>query len=288
MTRRPFLLLIMLLLPAATWGQDLGGQSNDLPTRVAPRVIPPAQVPFGPGEELVYDVKFGALGNRGEGRMSVVGVEDVRGVPTYHVFMGIEGGFLFAKVNDRYESWFDVTHLVSRRFLKDVNQLKYHRFSDYDIFPEERRFARRDTDREGTIPTDQPLDEISVFYFVRSLPLEVGQHYSFDRYYRENGNPIVIDVVRLDTIQVPAGTFETIVVKPTIQTQGLFSQGGEAELHFSNDERRLLVYMTSKIPLVGSLSLHLKSVTEGVPLRSTGRSTVGLPGGSDPPLGPDP
>jgi hypothetical protein len=284
--RRFFLLVAMLVLPAASGGQDLRGQSNDLPTRVVARVVPPAQVPFGPGEDLVYDVKFGALGKRGEGRMTVVGVEEVRGVPSYHVYMGIQGGFLFAKVNDRYESWFDITNLVSRRFLKDVNQLKYHRFSDYDIFPDEKRFARRDADREGPIPTDQPLDEISVFYFVRSLPLEVGQHYSFDRYYRENGNPIVIDVVRLDTVEVPAGTFETIVVRPTIQTKGLFSQGGEAELHFSNDDRRLLVYMTSKIPLVGSLSLHLKSVTEGVPLRSTGPSIQSGAGGPDPPSGP--
>ena len=30
-----FLLVAMLVLPAASWGQDLGGQSNDLPTRVA-------------------------------------------------------------------------------------------------------------------------------------------------------------------------------------------------------------------------------------------------------------
>jgi hypothetical protein len=95
----------------------------------------------------------------------------------------------------------------------------------------------------------------------------VGAEYSFDRYFRASGNPVVVRVLRRETIQVPAGTFRTIVVRPLIRTSGLFGQGGEAELYFSDDERRLLVLMTSKVPLIGSLSLHLRSITEGRPLR---------------------
>ena len=56
----------------------------------------------------------------------------------------------------------------------------------------------------------------------------------------------------------PAGTFETIVVRPTIKTSGLFGEGGEAELFFSDDEHHTLIRMTSKVPIMGSLSLHLR------------------------------
>jgi hypothetical protein len=269
-------LLISLPTAFALMGTPLLAQVSGLPTRVEPRLTPAASVPFGPGEYLRYDVRLGALGRRGEGHMQVLGLDTVRGHTTYHVSMAIEGGLLFAKVKDHYQSWFDVTDLVTRRFVQDVDEINYERYRHWEIFPEERRFERPDNGNEGEIPTDRPLDDVSFLYFVRTLPLEVGDEYSFDRYFRENGNPVVIKVLRKDTVTVPAGTFETVVIQPIIQTKGLFSQGGEAELHFTTDGRRLMVLMKSKVPLVGALSLHLKEFREGRPIRPPSE----FPGGS--------
>jgi hypothetical protein len=265
--RLPFLLLALSLLLGAI-GPGLGGQVGRLPMRVEPKLAAPAPVPFGPGEMLRYTVRLGALGRRGEASLTVVGLDSVRGHTTYHVSMVIEAGLWFAKVNDHYQSWFDVTNLVTRRFIQDVDQINYERYRHWEFYPEERRFERRDKIQGGDIPTNLPLDDVSFLYFVRSLPLEVGEEYTFDRYFKEGGNPVVIRVLRKDTVQVPAGTFETVVVQPIIQTTGLFSQGGEAELHFTTDKRRLLVYLKSKVPLVGALSLHLSEVIEGTPLRA--------------------
>ena len=78
---------------------------------------------------------------------------------------------------------------------------------------------------------------------------------------------MILKVLRKETIQVPAGTFDTIVVRPIIKSPGLFGEGGEAEVYFSDDERRLLVCLTSKVSIVGSLSLHLTDIEEGIPLR---------------------
>jgi len=263
--------LLCLLLPfsmAFTVGEGaLLAQGSRLPNRVAPRLEALMPVPFGPGELLRYDVRLGALGRRGEGHMQVLGLDTVRGRTTYHVSMAIEGGILFAKVKDHYQSWFDVTNLVTRRFIQDVDEINYERFRHWELFPEERRWERPDNGNEGEIPTDLPLDDVSFLYFVRTLPLDVGDEYSFDRYFRENGNPVVIRVLRKDTVTVPAGTFETVVVRPIIQTKGLFSQGGEAELYFTTDERRLMVLMRSKVPLVGALSLHLTEIREGRPIQ---------------------
>ena len=127
------------------------------------------------------------------------------------------------------------------------------------------------------MPTTEPLDDVSFLYFTRSLPLEVGDEYTLDRYFKESGNPVVIKVLGLETIEVPAGKFETIVVQPFIQTKGMFSQGGEAKLYFTNDERRLLVQMKSKVPVVGSLTLQLKGITEGHPLRAPSGNELETP-----------
>jgi hypothetical protein len=248
----------------------LAGQVQVGAPRPAAGVEGAAPVPFGPGELLEYDVRLGALGKRGHGHMAVIGVDSVRGRPAYHVSMAYEGGLLFAKVKDHYQSWLDVRSLVSLRFIQDIDQLNYERYKHYEIFPEEMRYERRDKIDAGPIPTPEPLDDVSFFYFVRSIPLEVGKEYSYEKYFRESGNPVVLRVLRRDTVQVPAGTFATIVVQPIIRTSGLFGQGGEAQLHFSDDERRLLVLMTSKVPLVGSLSLHLRTIREGQRLTDPG------------------
>jgi hypothetical protein len=266
----------LLLVPLNSWGGGLSGQVSELPGRVTTSIAPPAPVPFGPGEILRYQVKLGVF-SVGEGHMTVVGLETVRGHPTYHVVMAIAGGVPLARVEDEFHSWIDIRTLATRRFIQDIREVRYRAFRHWEIFPEERRFERGDNDQSGDIPTTLPLDDIAFVYFARTLALEVGEEYRFDRYFREGGNPVVIKVLRKETITVPAGTFETVVVRPIIQTRGLFSQGGEAELYFTDDHRRLLVQMRSKVPLVGSISLHLRSITEGAPLRSPGGGGEAVP-----------
>jgi hypothetical protein len=234
------------------WAQRVGGE--------------PAPVPFGPGERMEYQVRLGRF-SVGEGHMEVHGMDMIRGHRSYHVSMGVRGGVPLARVNNLLQSWIDVEKLTSRRFIQDQNEVRTKRFRQFEFYPEERRWERADIDEGGELPTDLPLDDISFVYYVRSLPLEVGETYTLDRYFQEDGNPVVVRVVRKDRIQVPAGTFNTIVVQPIIQTRGLFGEGGEAEIHFSDDNRRLLVQMKSRVPIVGSLSLHLTHSQPGRPLR---------------------
>lgn len=152
--------------------------------------------------------------------------------------------------------------------MQDQNEVNYKRFRQFEFYPEEMRFERADVEEEGDLPTNLPLDDISFVYFVRTIPLVVGETYTYNRYFKDDGNPVVLKVVRKDQVTVPAGTFNTIVVKPIIQTTGLFGEGGEAELHFTDDSRRILVMMRSRVPVVGSLSLHLTSIEEGTSRRA--------------------
>jgi hypothetical protein len=103
----------------------------------------------------------------------------------------------------------------------------------------------------------EPLDEGSFIYFMRSVPLEVGKTYEFNRYYHVDRNPVIIKVERKEHITVPAGDFDAIVVRPIIKSKGLFSDKGEAEVWFSDDSARTLLRLKSKLPF-GTLSLELK------------------------------
>jgi hypothetical protein len=266
MTTRAAVLLVFLSLFQGMGPMHAEAQIAELPTRVEPKITPPLPVPFGPGERLEYDVKLGILGKRGQGYMSVGDLQTVRGRITYHVTMAYDGGWLGARVNDHFQSWIDVTNLVTLRSIENTHQLRRKRYKHFEFYPEEMRWERADADNSGELASDVPLDQISFFFFVRSVPLEVGAEYTFNRYYKESGNPVILRVLRRETVEVPAGTFSTIVVRPIIRSSGLFGQGGEAELYFTDDDRRHLVLMKSKIPLLGALSLHLRSITEGSPL----------------------
>jgi hypothetical protein len=68
-------------------------------------------------------------------------------------------------------------------------------------------------------------------------------------------------------VKVPAGTFATIVLQPVIKTKGLFGEGGEAELYFSDDAKRMLVMLNTKLS-IGSLKLQLEKYEAGSPLTS--------------------
>lgn len=230
-----------------------------------------APAPFGPGEHLEYRVKVGVF-NAGEGYMSVLGIDEYEGNPVYRVNLGITGGIGPARVNDMYQTWFDVTTLQTWRYIRDIDEVGYKSYRHWQFFPDIMRWERIDFDRGGDLGSALPLDEIAFIYFLRTLPLELGRTYTLNRYFKEEGNPVKVTVLRKDLRETEGVLYNTIVVSPEIQTEGLFGQGGSSEIHFTDDERRIPVYVKSDIPnFPGSLTLHLRSVTEGYPLNPGSR-----------------
>jgi len=210
------------------------------------------------GERLTYDVRFGAL-RVGTGAMEVRGVDEIRGRDAWHTVFTIKGGVPLYKVDDRMESWIDTASFTSLRFVQETNEGRRHRTKRIDFYPERGVYVE-----ESATPTDkptveEPLDEAAFIYFLRRVPLEVGESYSFDRYFKPDRNPIRLEVLRRERIEVPAGTFETIVVRPIIKAKGIFSENGQAEVWLTDDGRHLMVQMKAKVSF-GSLSLQLKTL----------------------------
>ena len=236
-----------------------------------------APVPFGPGERMTYKVTLGFVGDVGKGYMEVTDIDSVHGQPAYRLHMRIEGGIPLARVEDDYQSWLDTRDLFSRRFHTDVHEVRYKRKRAIDFFPAERRWRRTDKDESGPMPTDQPLDDLSFVYFLRTLPLKVGDTYTLPRYFKDEGNPVTVKVLRREKVTVPVGTFNTIVVQPIIKTKGLFGDGGKAEVYVTDDDRRIPVQITTQVKVLKSLNLYLQSYTPGqrVSPPFTPRSTDG-------------
>lgn len=215
--------------------------------------------PFNIGERLDYQVKFGPV-SVGSATMEVVGVETLRGRQVYHTRFVVKGGTLFYKVNDRYESWFDPRDDVSLRFKQQIDEGTYEAERTYEIFPERRVYVENDKPEQPSV--GNPLDEAALIYYMRTMPLEMGETYDLDRYFKPDRNPVRVQVLRRERVTTPAGTFNTIVVRPSIKAKGIFSEGGKAEVWFTDDSVRTMVQMKSQLKF-GSLNLYLKSVREG-------------------------
>jgi hypothetical protein len=211
------------------------------------------------GERLVYDVKFGAL-RVGTGAMEVRGVVDVRGRDAWHTVFTIKGGVPLYKVNDRMESWIDTATFTSLRFVQESHEGRRHRLRRYEMYPERSEYVEEGSASINRPTVEHPLDEAAFLYFLRTVPLEVGEHYDFNRYFKPDRNPIRLEILRRERIEVPAGSFETIVVRPIIKSKGIFSENGQAEVWLTDDDRHMVVQMKARLSF-GSIGLYLRNAT---------------------------
>jgi hypothetical protein len=226
----------------------------------APRLAPNAQAhPFVVGEKLTYNAKVNFL-HVGTGVMSVVGIDTIRGHTTFHTAFDVHGRMLFYSVNDHYESWFDTTTMASLRYKQNIDEGSYERERDFEMYPERQTFSENGKPEEPGVAL--PLDDGSFIYFVRTLPLDLGQSYEFNRYFRPDRNPVKLTVLRKERIKVPAGEFDAVVVRPAIKSKGIFSDNSNAEIWFSDDSLRLMLRMKSGLPF-GTLQLELKDIDRG-------------------------
>jgi hypothetical protein len=215
----------------------------------------PVFLPFGVGERAEYNVKFGFI-PAGSGSMEVLGVDTVRGHAAFHMVFRVRGGIPGYRVMDRLESWMDTQSLAALRHRQELSEGSRDRERQFEIFPERGIYIADDKDTAATVPL--PLDDGSFLYFVRTVPLEVGREYTFNRYFRPDRNPVRIKVLRRERVSVPAGTFDAIVIQPIIKTRGIFSEDGRAEVWISDDSSRVMLQMKSHLR-IGSLNMYLKN-----------------------------
>lgn len=262
-TRTALLFALLPAIPSGGLVAQSSGNGEGVEDTAVVTPVPEREgvyMPFRNGERLVYETRVGLFGEVGEGWLEV-GTDTVGGMTTRHFRFGLQASTLFGayKVDNLLQSWVDPGSLHSVRFQKDQQEPFYETHKVYDFLTDEGEWRLRDTDEVGPLSSEYPLDDVSIIYYVRTLPLNVGDRYVIEDYFREDGNPVVLEVLRTETVKVPAGQFETVVVRPIIQTDGLFAEEGEAELYFTNDSLKLLVMIKARVPVLRSLEFRLKS-----------------------------
>jgi Protein of unknown function (DUF3108) len=215
---------------------------------------------FSSNEHLEYSASYRKVIEKsvGTGEMRLVGRDTVRGRVVWKSMFIIDGGLVGVRFHDTTVSWFDSVTFNSVRFMQHLHDPGYSANRDTQIFPEERKY--RTNDGEAHASVSDPLDDMSFVYLVRRLPLEPGQCYVLSRYFKPESNPVVVHVIRRDTVSVPAGRFPAILIRPEIKTKGMFSQNGHAELWLADDSARTVLQLKTNLP-IGSINLRLRRIS---------------------------
>jgi hypothetical protein len=225
----------------------------------------PDVLPFGVGEYLKFSIDYGVI-NAGGATMTVERVRRITGRECLDIRTEAKSnGFFskFYKVWDRAQTFLDRETLLPRRFEKHLREGSYRK--DLTVkFDRDDNLARYENDDEIVIhPWAQ--DELSAFYYVRTLPLEVGEDVFIDNHANRKNYPLKVIVHRRETVEVEAGKFDCLVIEPVIREGGIFTAKGTLTIWITDDERRMPVKMTSKV-VVGSISASLQEFRLGEPV----------------------
>ena len=116
----------------------------------------------------------------------------------------------------------------------------------------------RANDKEYQIP---PFvhDIVSAFYYVRTQDLKSkhkGDIIQLQNFFDEKTNDLAVRILGRQEIEVGAGTFRCIVIEPVIVEGGLFKSDGRIMIWLSDDDRKIPVKVSAKIP-IGSIDSEL-------------------------------
>ncbi len=214
--------------------------------------------PFAVGERLEYAAKLGFL-RLGTAWLSVTAIDTVRESESFVFEFGLDASAPFYKSRNVMRSWTGTADLISRRFHQDLVENGKARKKYYDIFPDSLFYTQEN--RPGTKPSvADPLDDAAFFYFLRTIPLEMGKTYTYQRYFRKEWNPVTIRVVKREKLDIP-GAKDTpcIIINPEVGEEGVFAPRAKAMLWLTDDARHLPVQIRSKLPF-GTVTLILEKI----------------------------
>ena len=216
----------------------------------------PEFVPFGAGEKLVFSVQY-SLVTAGDATLEVRNLAEIDGRTCYRVLSDARTNKFFSalfKVRDRFESYIDTTELYSLRYEKHIREGRFKR-DEKVVFDQSAHTATYDDKVVAIAPRTQ--DVLSALFYVRTLPLEVGQAITLANHTDGKNYPLVVKVHRRETVTVDAGTFDCLVVEPILRGPAIFSQKGRLTVWLTDDRYRMPVLMKSKV-LIGHVSAVLK------------------------------
>lgn len=192
------------------------------------------------------------------------------GTATMKVEDASEGINIISQVNsDEWVSLFyPVENLVRSTIKPDgypknyrmkIREGRHRRDREVQFFTESYKALYNDYIKNEKVEFDlqkQAFDPLSGLYELRKRDLMVGHTEYIDVFDSKRLWSVEVQVLRKERVKTPAGEFDTIVVKPILQSEGLFIRKGEIFIWLTDDSKKVPVMVKTKVKL-GSITATL-------------------------------
>ena len=225
------------------------------PRGVAPCGGPPpaaGPVPFAPGEVLHYDLDV--LGVRA-GTLDLDVARDPAGGYAFRALARSNTFFEnIRKVRGRATSYASARTLEPRRYREDATEDGVKKWAEVHFDPKDHQvdiaYAIGSHRRRVRYPLRYgPFDVLSVVYYVRTLPMKVGEHLCVDLYGNRKVWRLRGHVDGEEWIDTPAGKFKTWRLVGEAWRLDMPKYHRPIHLWISQDARRLPVAVVGEIDL---------------------------------------
>ena len=219
-------------------------------------------VSFGLGEYLEFSVKYGML-PAGTAILKISEIIDFQGKRCYRIFSTAKSNDMvsvFYRVRDSVETVVDYDGIFSRKFHKLLREGGY-KADKTTIFDQRKHLAITGNDSIPTYAFVQ--DALSSMYYARTQELIPDNEILIDNHTDKKNFPLKIVVLRRETVEVPAGKFDCVVIEPIMRAEGIFKAKGRIWIWLTDDQYKMPVKMQTEVFFLGSVSAQLKTYTLG-------------------------
>jgi len=215
--------------------------------------LAPAAYPLNIPEKLVYDVTWTGV-KAGTATQEIrVEKDSLRVISTVRSADWIS---VFFPVEDRVESVLSKVPPpqigLPQNFRMKVREGRHRK--DKEIIFEHGKGRARYIDHLSGENTSVEIgghtyDSYSSFYYVRTLPLEVGKSVFVSVLDNKRLWNIEVQVLKKERMKTVMGEINTILINPLLKNEGIFERKGAIYIWLTDDEKRIPVRMRTKVAI---------------------------------------
>jgi hypothetical protein len=234
-------------VPAGATAAGSAAPAAAVPALLVPAAtIARASAPWGPDERMDFAIDYLGL-KMGKARISV-GSREGALLPVF-LEARTSGIVAFVDVREQLASWLDVATGLPHASSLDASEPGYRhvdtaRFDRATGHATIREKGRYDNTYEIDVPPDT-MDFVSMVFRLRTLPLEPGSRHEFQVLTGRKVSRVVAAVTGRETIQTPAGRFDSVKVRVPTGFTGKFSEKDPTFVWFSDDARRIVLRIST-------------------------------------------
>ncbi len=232
--------------------------------------------PFRVGEKVTLAVKYFGM-NAGKMEIMVLPFKEVNGKKSYHFQVRAQTSPFFNAfyaVEDVAETFVDYEEMIPYNFaihIKESKQLKEVRsYFDWKALKShywEKKITKKKGERTKKYEWDIQKYSQNIFsgpFVFRTFTLRPGKKIKMRLADEKKNMVVTTDVLRRETIDTAIGKLDTLVIRPKVQIEGNFKPMGDVLFWVTNDDRKFIVRIKSKIK-IGSIYAELIDLDPGKP-----------------------